>query len=328
MLTTSAVAALLALQAAAAQSYETDTTVAVAQGSRLSLQNQGGEITIRAWDRNQVRVQASHSRRMGVEVRQSGAVVSVEGRAERGPGYLVDYRITVPAWMDVEVGGMHADIDVEGVRGAVRAETLQGDIRVSGGTQVKLSSVSGRITVNAVQGKIEVTSVSEDVEITDSQGDVLVSGTSGDILLRRVRARAVDIETLSGELVYDGPLLDGGRYTFLTHSGDISLAVAEGTNATISAAVASGDIGATFPIPSSDRPGRRRQTIRLGTGSAAVEAETFSGDVRLFRPAELDARLRQAEERRRAREAARRPPPGDQQDQERLDADRHQHPGS
>lgn len=317
MLTTSAVAALLALQAAAGRTYETDTTVTVAPGSRLSVQNQGGEITVRAWDRNQVRVQASHSRRMSVDVRQSGAVVTVEGRAERGPGNMVDYRITVPAWMDLEVGGIYAEIDVEGVRGAVRAETVNGGIRVKGTRQVKLSSVTGEIVVEDAQGKIEVSSVSEDVRITDAQGDILVSGTSGDILLRRVQARTVEVETLSGELVYDGSILDGGHYTFLTHSGDIVLAVAEGTNATISTAVASGDVRATFPIPSSERPGRRRQTIRLGTGSASVEAETFSGDVMLLRPAELDARLRQAEERRGEREAARRRQPPDHDHQQR-----------
>jgi hypothetical protein len=34
-----------------------------------------------------------------------------------------------------------------------------------------------------------------------------------------------------------------------------------------------------------------RQTFRLGTGSAAVELETFSGEIRLLRPAALAARL-------------------------------------
>ena len=74
---------------AAAQAPRTDTTFAVAQGTRLRMNNQGGDIIVRAWDRNQVRVQASHSRRTSVVVTQSGAVLEVNGRSSHGPGNMV-----------------------------------------------------------------------------------------------------------------------------------------------------------------------------------------------------------------------------------------------
>jgi hypothetical protein len=307
-----AVVALAALPLqSAGQAPQTDTTFAVAQGARLRMNNQGGDIVVRAWDRSQIRIQANHSRRTSVEIAQNGAVIDVRGRSSRGAaGNMVDYQVTVPSWMALELGGMYAYVDVEGVRGSVIAQTLEGDITVKGGADVKAHSTSGKISVEGARGRVEVNSTSEDVRVADVQGDVFVEALSGDIRLQGIRARIVEAETLSGDLIYDGTIVDGGRYSFLTHSGDISLSVADGTNAVISTAIGSGDVRASFALPTSERPGRRRQSFRMGSGSAAVEAETFSGDVRLYRPAELQARLQQADDRARERAAARaRPKP-------------------
>ncbi|MGH7536456.1 MAG: hypothetical protein ACREMG_12885, partial [Gemmatimonadales bacterium] len=47
---------------------QTDTTVAVGAAPRLELDNFDGTVTITAWNRNAVRVQASHGGRDQVEV--------------------------------------------------------------------------------------------------------------------------------------------------------------------------------------------------------------------------------------------------------------------
>ena len=98
-------------------------------------------------------------------------------------------------------------------------------------------------------------------------------------------------KAFSGEILLDGRLLDGGSYSLLSHSGSLAVSVPEGSNATIATAVGSGDVRASFPLPASERPGRRRQTFRLGNGSALVELEAFSGSILLLRPAEMAERL-------------------------------------
>ncbi len=300
MLTT----ALFALAALAAQQADTDTTFGVTQGTRLRVQSAGGDIVVRAWDRNQVRVQASHSRRTRIYVERSGAVLEIESRAERGPSNMVDYQITVPAWMALDLGGMYATVDVEGTRAPITAETLEGEITVKGGAEsVKLVSINGRIRAEGIRGRVQVNSVSDDIVLRDIVGDIVAEGVSGEIILVGIDSRNVDLQTVSGDLVYEGRIHDGGRYSFLTHSGEVFVSVAEGVNATISTAVGSGEVRATFPLPQSERPGRRRQTYRLGTGSAVVEVEAFSGDVRLLRPAELRERV----DRELARSSQRRP---------------------
>jgi hypothetical protein len=285
---------VLALLNAALPQGSTDTTIAVSQGTRLRVENQGGDIVVKAWEKNQVRIQASHNRRTHVNVRVNGAVLSLEASADRGPANIVDYELTVPSWMPLKLSGMYATVSVDGSKAPIEVETLEGDITVKGGAEsVKLGSTQGKIVVSGVRGRLELNSVSEDIEASDIQGDIVVEGISGDIILRRIDAKSVEVETISGELIYDGRIVDGGHYSLLTHSGEIYLSVAEGTNATIATATGSGDVRASFPLPGSERPSRRRQTYRLGNGSATVELETFSGDVRLLRPAELSARIDQ-----------------------------------
>jgi hypothetical protein len=295
---------LMAVQAS--QGFQTDTTVNVTQGTRLSVENQGGDIIVKTWERNQVRVQASHSRRTHVSISLGGAVLSLESESDRGPASMVDYELTVPAWMAMNLEGMYATVNVKGTRAAISVETLDGDITVEGGAEnVKLASVQGRIMLTGARGRIELNTVSNNIEAADLQGDVLAETVSGSITIAGSAAKSVEIQTVSGELIYDGRIIDGGHYSLLTHSGTIAVSVAEGTNATIATAIGSGDVRASFPLPASDRPSRRRQTFRLGTGSATVELESFSGAISLLRPAEMAARLDRLTQRRAERERMR-----------------------
>jgi DUF4097 and DUF4098 domain-containing protein YvlB len=285
----STMALLAAIQS---QGFQTDTTFSVPQGTRLHVETQGGDITVRAWDRNQVRVQAAHSRRTHIDIQVTGAVVRLEAEADRGPANMVDYTITVPAWMSLGLEGMYSAIDVTGVRGAITAETLEGDITIKGPAEsVKLESIQGRIVVQGIRGSTTINTVSESIDASDIQGDILAESVSGNIVLHRIDSKVVEAETVSGEIILDGRIMDGGRYSLLTHSGELMVTVPEGANATIATATGSGDVRASFPLPQSERPSRRRQTFRLGSGSATVELESFSGSIRLLRPAEMESRL-------------------------------------
>ncbi len=282
------IALVLLFQAATGRS--TDTTVTVPAGARLRLDNQGGDITIRAWDRNQIRVQADHSSRSGVEVDVRGQVVEISSRGRRGLAGLVDYTITVPATMAVEVGGMYAEISIEGVKASVKAQTLDGNITLKGGAEsVNLSTVNGRIDVSGARGRVELHAVSDGVAASDIQGDLVIESVSGDIDLRRIDAKSVDAQTISGSIVFEGRILDAGSYSFTTHSGDVTLAIPEASNASLTLSSASGEMNSSLALKA-ERETRRRHTYRLGSGSASVDVETFSGDLNLVRPAELKAR--------------------------------------
>ena len=305
------------LAAALAAAPQTDTTFTVQPGARLEVRNTGGDITVRTWDRNSVRIEAEHSSRTEVDVESSGTVVRVQARSRYGPANIVDYRITVPASMSVDLSGMYSEIDVQGAQGDVAAQSVQGGITVRGGRGVSARSVQGEVLVEGAQGQVRAGSTSEDVRVVGASGEVYTETVSGDIYLERITSGRVEAATVSGDVYYDGTIQPRGRYSFVTHSGDVVASVPEGADATISIATLGGDVDASFPLPSRGDDLGRRFSYTLGSGSAQVEMETFNGDVELRRPGEVTARLSaaraRAAERERAREdakKAREPGPG------------------
>src|SRR2546428_13812221 len=91
MLTTLATLAALTLM------QQTDTTVPVRAGARLEISNFGGEIAVKTWNRNAVRVMAEHSSRDRIRVDASDQVVRVKTEAGRGGPAPIDHPITEPA---------------------------------------------------------------------------------------------------------------------------------------------------------------------------------------------------------------------------------------
>jgi len=239
------------------------------------------------WIQNTVRVRADHSSRSRVEVAALATLVTVRTSGRRGPPSMVDLEITVPTWMGMTLGGVYTDITVEGAGGSVTAESVQGDIAVTGGTgNVALKSVEGGVTLTKTRGRIEVNSVEGDITITDAAGDITVESVDGEISLTRIDATSVEVNTVDGNISYDGTIKDGGSYRLSTHDGDISVAVPPGANVTGSLSTFDGEFDASFPLEL-NKTGRHRASFTLGTGKARLELETFDGDIRLRRPGQL-----------------------------------------
>lgn len=275
--------------------FASDTTFPVSPGAKLRIHNQGGDIIVTAWDKNQVRVQADHSSRSYVDVDIRGSVVEITTKSRRGAGGTSDYTVTVPAWMGLDLGGMYAEISIDGVRGPVKASTLEGNITLRGGGEsISLETVNGRIEASGARGRVSLHAVSDDVIASDIQGDLSVESVSGSIDLRGIDAKSVDAQTVSGDVTFDGRVTDGGTYAFVTHSGDVTLALPDAVNATVSVASGSGDVTSSFTLKA-ERETRRRHVYRLGNGGATLDIETFSGDVDLVRPGELKRRPASAE---------------------------------
>jgi DUF4097 and DUF4098 domain-containing protein YvlB len=200
-----------------------------------------------------------------------------------GMGGMVDYELTVPATMGIEIEGMFADVTLEGTRGDVKVEAVEGDIRVTGGDgTISLTTIDGVIDVRDAKGRLELQAVSDNITVIGAQGEVIAEAVSGDIVLRGITGRRVEAQTVSGDVEFEGTIRPDGSYLLSTHSGDVTCAL-------ITTAIASGDVEASFTLPASERASRRRQTYRFGTGGASIELETFSGDVRLVRPSEMPA---------------------------------------
>lgn len=276
---------LAGLIAAATLVQETDTAFVVQRGARLDVENFSGDIIVEAWSRDVVRVRAEHNARDRIEIQATGSVVSIRARARRGMPDAVDYAIQVPRWMRLNLNGVNAEIRVSGIEGDVTAHTIHGDVAVRGGSgTVSLHSVNGDVSLSGARGRVEAASVNGDVDLTDIEGDVAAETTNGDLRLERVDGASVEGTTVSGDVDFIGPIQNQGRYRFTTHSGDVTATVQEGANVTVSVATFSGEFESAFPLTLQEfRQGKRFQ-FTIGTGSARLDVESFSGTIQLRRP--------------------------------------------
>src|SRR5471032_1077428 len=264
----------------------TDQTVQVAKGTKLDVNNFAGDVNIKVWDKDAVRVEVNNSDRETVDIKQGEQTLTIRSRSLRGgrPRSL-DYTISVPSWMAVSVAGTYADVTMEGVGADVNVETTHGDVKVRGGSGfVSLKSVQGEIALEKAKGRIEVRAVNESIHLADINGDLSAESTNGSIILDRIDSANVDLYTVNGNISYDGAIKDKGLYRLTTHNGLIAMPIADKANVTLTVRTYNGGFRSTFAIGDPDK--RKRFNVTLGTGSAHVELESFGGTISLRRPSE------------------------------------------
>ncbi|HEX6309958.1 MAG TPA: DUF4097 family beta strand repeat-containing protein [Longimicrobiales bacterium] len=262
---------------------QTDTTFAVRAGGHLEVDVAHGSVTIGTWDRAAMRVRST-SDATDVEIDSDGARVTIESDHPRGRPGPVRLEITVPRRFNIQVEGVNFPIVVEGVQGSVDVENVEGSItvrRVSGA--VEAESVSGGIVIEEVQGNVTVTNVNQALHLTSVRGSISAETTNGAIVMRRIDAADVEASTVNGLVEYHGTVRDGGHYYLGTHNGRITMGIPEGANARIEIATQNGKVEAAFPVQVRSRDDREF-TIALGSGSAAIELESYNGSVYLVRP--------------------------------------------
>jgi DUF4097 and DUF4098 domain-containing protein YvlB len=275
---------------------KTDETVAVQRGGRLTINNFAGEVIVHTWDKDSVRVIARHQSRTKVNIRPTAAGLSIQATGTRGPQGSVDYDITAPAWMPIKVEGTYNFVTIDGVQGEVYADTVSGDIVIKGGTGIiTAKSVQGEVQVDGARGKVNVSSVNEKIRITDTSGEITAESINGAITMTGIESKSVEASTVNGTITYEGRLVDGGRYTFGTHNGDLLLGVPETTNATFTIRTYQGGFSSDLlaNVKSADVQRGRRFVTTLGNGSADVNLETFGGAIRIRRGTAVRSRGRE-----------------------------------
>lgn len=280
-----AIAFTLTQPATRQQTPPTDETVAVQRGGRLAINNFAGEVIVRTWDKDAVRVVARHQARTQVRIRPGSAGLSISASGSHGPQGSVDYEITAPAWMPVRVEGTYNFVTIDGAQAEVFANTVRGDVIIKGGTGVVTAkSVEGEVQVDGARGKINVSSVNEKIRIANTTGDITAETVNGGITMTGIDSRSVDASSVNGTIVYEGKVADGGHYSFGTHNGDILLGLPDGANATFTIRTYSGSFSSEFTLEGYNRGDAqrgRRVTATLGKGSADVSLESFGGSIRL-----------------------------------------------
>jgi len=259
-----------------------DTTLAVAKGTRLSVNNHSGRITVTGWNRNEVQIRwTSDEEDADIRVEYSGGEVRVAQRMRYGPSDI-DLTINAPAWMAVSLQGNETPITVSGIAAPVKARSVEGDVTVSGGADnVDLSSVDGDVRANGVRGNLDIQAVDGHVTVQDLVGALNIQGVDGDVRLEGITSSSIRVNTVDGDVRFSGAIAANGNYGFKTHDGDITIRPVGALNATVSVSTWSGEFESAMPVTISGSQEGKRFSFTVGTGSARLDLEAFDGLIRL-----------------------------------------------
>jgi DUF4097 and DUF4098 domain-containing protein YvlB len=254
-----------------------DTTIALSRGGIVELEGADGDMIVSGWDRDEVRIRATSEEG---DLRLDATSSRVELKSIGMSWGDVRYDVTVPFGTRVLLNGRSTDLSVRGTRGEVEAHTQNGDMVFADVTAVDVNSLNGDVELQRIEG-VRVNLVAGDVRIDGVSGPVEVVTVSGDVDLRDIDAATVEAETVSGDVNYTGSIQRDGEYFFKTLSGDVELGVPGRPDATLRGSTFSGRLVSDFPTSQGDRRRRNRFSATWGSGSASIEVESFSGDVRI-----------------------------------------------
>ena len=264
-----------------------DTTFAFDRRGAVSLSVGVGTIIVRGSTRSDIQVHAT-SDNDNVRLDVSPARVTLD--LVRARGGDTRFEVTVPQGVRIVARVGSGSISIRGTKGEVEVHAQSGDVEVEDvAGRLDVNAFSGDLRARTVVGDVEVGMLSGNIELDDVRGNVDVHTTSGDIRLRNTTSKLVRARTTGGSVLYSGVVDPAGRYDFVTHSGDLSLAIPQDVSAQLTIATWSGEIDSDFPMTL--KPGEhgigstttKRFTFDLGGGAARITAESFSGDITIRR---------------------------------------------
>jgi hypothetical protein len=264
-----------------------DTTFAFSKDGWVDLGLVSGEIVVTGWTRPEARVIARLERDGYLETTLSSDRIYVHTRSRSRRLGEARYEVMVPIGARVQASSTSGDIRIKATAAEVQVNAVSGDIEVlDARDRISITTVSGDVHAERLNGRTRIGTTSGDLQIDDITGDLSVHTVSSEITLRNVKSSHVSAGTVSGEITYTGTVEPTGSYEFNTHSGDVRIEIPSNSGATLELQTWSGSITSRFPMTL--QPGERSRRGKLyeftiGAGGARINAQTFSGDIRLER---------------------------------------------
>lgn len=243
-----------------------ERSIAVDPGVNLTLCVVQGNLKINGWSRDEVRIFVKDGSQVGFKVLQKGrndgkpVWISAIGydpkKLNKGFPDCVwgeDVEIDVPLKATVNIKGQETRTSVDTVR-KVSVKSIGGDISVrniSGG--VTATTFQGDVTVENAQGSMMLDSTTGNILVfnagPDEIGDAFkAKTTSGTIQLQQLEHRLIEVNSISGAIVFNGEILNGGTYSLSTSNGSIRMSLPPDSSGKVSATYGSGTFNCDLPV--------------------------------------------------------------------------------
>ena len=288
-------------------------TIKVGDGAGLDLSHLAGDIRVSAGSGSEIKIDATKRVRhrnpeeakrllegLRVDISNFNGRVEVRtiyprrGQFGNNISATVDYVISVPPAATVALKSISGDISVTNVKGEVRVETVSGDVNVTGTPNLAIAkTISGDVTARDVstQTSLLLSTVSGTVIATGIKARSLEAGSvSGDVRLVGSEIERLEARSISGNIEFDAPLVKGGRYEFMSHSGNVRLLLSGNTGFELDADTFGGNVRSDLPVTlramgrqeagqGRDRSSNRAVRGSYGDGSAYLSIRSHSGSV-------------------------------------------------
>jgi DUF4097 and DUF4098 domain-containing protein YvlB len=298
--------ALSASAFAAREKYEEkfEKTVTLAKQGKVDLRNISGNIEVKTWGQDQVKIQAlkvseasssskakENADKVSIEVAEEGNVLRIatkypkNDKLRRGESInvSVNYWLWIPDQASLEVNSISGDVMAEGPGGPVDLSSISGEVRLSKASKgADCKTISGNLEITGVTGDAFLKSVSGNITASQVKGSIQAETVSGDLDLSQVsEASVVRLKSLSGSVVYRGSINRAGTYNLKSHSGEIEMILPANSAFDFEAQSFSGSINSDFEIKMTGKIAPREMSGVVNGGGATVKISTFSGDIKL-----------------------------------------------
>ncbi len=240
-----------------------------ADGS-VAIDDSSGDVTVTGWSNDSIQVTIKTTawstddlNRLGATIDPASDRISI---AATYPHHCmncdVSFDVKVPVGAHVSIGTSSGDISVTSVSGPVRTDASSGD--------VELHDIAGDVRAHTSSGDLKLDHITGSVSAFVSSGDIDATGLADD----------VDLGSSSGSVSASFATFDRVRSVRLdSASGDVELTVPRGVGFDLEATTSSGSIDSNLDLPIRDRSAGATVSARVGSGKAAVEMRTTSGDI-------------------------------------------------
>jgi len=268
-----------------AQTTATDTTFAVDPGGHLDANGfEYASVTIRGWDRDSIRIRATHASAIRLEIKSNRRVVELrEHRPPMAAMERVTLELTVPRAMTLEVIANELDLSASGSRSSVAVSTNGGSIHlhdIDGAITARGTQVT--VQLDSTRGNAGLRTTNGTITVTNHTGDLTAETVAGDVRAEGIDAGRVTLTSHAGAVEYQGTIKPQGLYQFGSQRGDLTLYLPSTAGATISTGSVRGRVEVSGPASVTVPEPGKRGTIILGDGSAQLEAVTFSGRIHII----------------------------------------------
>jgi DUF4097 and DUF4098 domain-containing protein YvlB len=293
LLSVAAVLTLLATNAGAAEKV-LDRTFDVPAGGRLSVDVDGGTVTVSGTDANKVvvrmRAQGSDDRlaklKWSVDRDAQGVtVVSKREPADKwfdwGSNLQMSVTVEVPRAYNVDLRTSGGNLDVKNLNGTAVGRTSGGSIGVeSVRGEVRMRTSGGSVRARAVEGPVELETSGGTIVANEIAGGLRAHTSGGGIRIEQ-RSGSIDAQTSGGSITIDMAGSNEGIVA-KTSGGSITLKIPGTTNAVLNASTSGGRVSSNLPLMNGETT---KNSLRgtINSGGPEIFARSSGGSITLVK---------------------------------------------